>query len=106
MSDEKKTNRKLMNRKQFLKVTGLGALGLVLASKFHIGAEPVEAEADTVDVPVTDNLSSGGIIKSDTAPANTTALWLNTGAANGKVANGVLAYYTGNSWTPVTSVWM
>ena len=102
MSSEKK-----MNRKQFLKVTGLGALGLVLASKFHIGAEPtVEAEADTVDVPVTDNLSSGGIIKSATPPANTTALWLNVGSAQGKVAAGVLAYYTSTGWTPVTSVWM
>lgn len=92
--ETEKTNHS-MSRKDFLKVTGLGALGVFITSK--LGPQPIIAEAAE---------STASIIKSGSAPSDTTALWLNTGSSTiGKVAPGVLAYYNGSAWVPTVATW-
>lgn len=106
MSEKKQ--KKTMSRKDFLKVTGLGALGLFIASKVKLESNSTaeDVKADSA-VSVTDNLGKGSIVKSATAPANKSVLWLNTsGRQINKVAANALAYYANNEWLPVTSVWM
>lgn len=91
---EKKADN-AMSRKDFIKVTGLGAIGAFIATK--MAPQPVIVEAAE---------STSSIIKSGSAPSDTTALWLNTGSSTvGKVAPGVLAYYNGSAWVPTVATW-
>lgn len=82
---------KLMTRREFLKKTAVGALSLALFGKF--GLSTVQAAT------VTDNLSSNGIHKGATAPADINKAWIDTG--NG----GILKYWNGSAWTPTRATW-
>lgn len=103
-----------MSRKDFLKLTGAGLLGLILVAK----AAPLKAEAASPTVNrsngiVSDNLNNDAIFRSATPPANNKLLWHYTGTRNytanlapgyDYIAPGTLCYYD-NGWKAVTATW-
>lgn len=87
-------NEKRMSRKDFLKISILGALGTALLTRGTV----LHPEA-----AVKDNLGSGssGIKVSGSAPSNKGYLWIDTSAGG----RGVAKYWNGSAWTPTASVW-
>lgn len=72
-----------MDRREFLKKSGIGLASLAILSKFGI-----KTEAATVN----DNLVDGTYVKGATAPSDTSKLWVDTSA------NGVVKYWDGSAW--------
>lgn len=103
-----------MSRKDFLKLTGLGLLGVFLVTKVPLKASAASPTTNNANV-ITDNLNGDAIHRSPTPPANTNLLWHYTGTADYTVtsnlapgykyiAPGTLCYYD-SGWKAVTATW-
>lgn len=102
-----------MSRKDFLKLTGAGLLGVLLVAKLPLKAEAASPAVNKSNGIVSDNLNNDAIFRSATPPANTGLLWHYTGTSNYTqnlaagyeyIAPGTLCYYD-SGWKAVTATW-
>ena len=102
-----------MSRKDFLKLTGAGLLGLILVAKAPLRTQAASPTPSKNNGIVSDNLNNDAIFRSATPPANTKLLQHYTGTSNYTknlasgyeyIAPGTLCYYD-NGWKSVTATW-
>lgn len=84
-----------------MQITNLDILKINHLTKAQYDKLKADGTLDECQIYLTDSSSesNSGIIKSDSAPSDINALWIDT--ANG----GIAKYYNGTSWEVVKSVW-